>query len=53
MKLGPGDEPLNKSSSQAAISIPLCYIYVKMGRIILANIPDVAEVENIIEMVEG
>jgi len=52
MQLGPLDEPPNEGSSQSTIAIPLRYIYMKMRRIISADILDVMEVGNIIEVAE-
>ena len=52
MQLGPLDESPNKGSSQSTIAIPLCYINMKMRRIILAYILDGAEVGNVIEVAE-
>ena len=53
MQLGALDEPPNEGSSQSTIAIPLRYIYMKMRRIISADILDGAEVGNVIEVVEG
>jgi len=52
MQLGPLDESPNEGSSQSTIAIPLRYIYMKMRRIISADILDRAEVGNVIEVVE-
>jgi hypothetical protein len=52
MQLGALDEPPNEGSSQSTIAIPLRYIYMKMRRIISADILDVMEVGNIIEVAE-
>jgi len=53
VKLCPLDELPNKCGSQSPISIPLRNVYVQMRRVIAAKIVDVAEVANIIEVVEG
>jgi len=52
MQLGALDEPPNEGSSQSTIAIPLRYIYMKMRRIISAEIDDVVEVGNVIEVAE-
>jgi len=52
MQLGPLNESPNKRGSQSTIAIPLRYIYMKMRRIISADILDVMEVGNIIEVAE-
>ena len=52
MQLGPLDESPNEGSSQSTIAIPLRYIYMKMRRIISADILDEAEVGNVIEVVK-
>jgi hypothetical protein len=52
MQLGPLNESPNEGSSQFTIAIPLRYIYMKMRRIISADILDGAEVGNVIEVAE-
>jgi hypothetical protein len=52
MQLGPLNESPNEGSSQSTIAIPLRYIYMKMRRIISADILDGAEVGNVIEVAE-
>jgi lambda repressor-like predicted transcriptional regulator len=52
MQLSPLDESLNEGSSQSTIAIALRYVYMKMRRIISADIFDRAEVGNVIEVVE-
>ena len=52
MKLRPLDESPDERSSKSTIAIPLRYIYMKMRRIISAEIVDVAEVGNVIEVAE-
>ena len=52
MQVSPLDESRNEGSSQSTIAIPLRYIYVKMRRVISADIFDRAEVGNVIEVVE-
>jgi hypothetical protein len=53
VKLRPLNESPDKCSSQSTISISLRNVYMQMRRVIAAKIVDVAEVANIIEVVEG
>ena len=52
VNLRPLDESPNEFSSQSTIAIPLRYIYMKMRRVISADILDRAEVGNVIQVTE-
>jgi len=52
MQLGPLDESPNEGGSQSTIAMPFRYIYMKVRRIISADILDRAEVGNVIEVAE-